>query len=365
MRILVLSNNGHGLYQLRRELFDALINSNHEVYISVPCDQCVKKIENMGCHLIETKISRHGVNPITDFMLYMKYKSILKEIKPDIVFTYTIKPNVYGGLACQACKVPYLANVTGLGVAIQNGGILQKITLMMYKIGLKGAKHVFFQNSENHHFMTESSIVTSPTTILPGSGVNLEHYAYAEYPPENDGIHFLFVGRIMKDKGIDELLAAAREIKGIYSNVVFDVVGGYDGPYEIVIKRAIEEGVIKYHGPQEDVRPFYRACHCVILPSYHEGMSNVLLEGAAIGRPLITTDIPGCREAVKDGVNGYLCKARNGDSLYEAILKFLHHGNDMRGKMGEQSHRLVEQSFNREIIIEKYLKEINTLKSIK
>ena len=167
MRILVLSNNGHGLYQLRRELFDALINSNHEVYISVPCDQCVKKIENMGCHLIETKISRHGVNPITDFMLYMKYKSILKEIKPDIVFTYTIKPNVYGGLACQACKVPYLANVTGLGVAIQNGGILQKITLMMYKIGLKGAKHVFFQNSENHHFMTESSIVTSPTTILP------------------------------------------------------------------------------------------------------------------------------------------------------------------------------------------------------
>ena len=357
MKIAILTNNCYGLWQFRRELVEALLNLKHEVYISVPNDACVARFVNMGCHFIETKISRHGVNPITDFLLYMKYKAMLKKIKPDIVFTYTIKPNVYGGLACQACKVPYLANVTGLGVAIQNGGILQKISMTMYRVGLKEARRVFFQNSENHRFMTESGIVTCPTAILPGSGVNLEHYAYAEYPSEDDGVHLLFVGRIMKDKGIDELLAAAREIKGIYSNVVFDVVGGYDGPYESVIKRASEEGVIKYHGPQGDVRPFYRSCHCVVLPSYHEGMSNVLLEGAAIGRPLITSDIPGCREAVKDGVNGYLCKA--------TILKVLHLSNDMRGKMGEQSHRLVEQSFNREIIIEKYVQEINTLDSIK
>ena len=152
----------------------------------------------MGCHFIETKISRHGVNPITDLLLYMKYKSMLREIKPDIVFTYTIKPNVYGGMACQACEIPYLANVTGLGTAIQNGGILQKISMFLYKKGLKEAKRVFFQNSENHRFMTENGIVTSPTTILPGSGVNLEQYA--DYPSEENGIHFLFVGRIMKDK---------------------------------------------------------------------------------------------------------------------------------------------------------------------
>ena len=365
MKILILSNNCYGLWKFRRELVEALLNLKHEVYISVPNDACVDKFVDKGCSFIETKISRHGVNPITDLLLYMKYKAMLKEYEPDIVFTYTIKPNVYGGLACQACKIPYLANVTGLGVAIQNGGILQKISMTMYKMGLKGAKRVFFQNTENHRFMTESGIVTSPTTILPGSGVNLEYYTYAEYPSEKDGIHLLFVGRIMKDKGLDELLKAAREIKDIYSNVVFDVVGGYDGPYESIIKKAHQEGIIQYHGAQEDVRPFYRACHCVVLPSYHEGMSNVLLEGAAIGRPLITSDIPGCREAVKDGVNGYLCKARNSDSLYEAILKVLHHSNDMRGKMGEQGHHLVEQEFNRKIIIEQYLKEINTLKMIK
>lgn len=358
MKVLILSNSCYGLYLFRREIVEALLNLNYEVYISVPNDARVAKFVDIGCHFIETRISRHGMNPITDFMLLMKYKSMLKELKPDIVFTYTIKPNVYGGLACQMCKVPYLANITGLGVAIQNGGILQKISMTMYKMGLKGAKRVFFQNSENHHFMTENAIVTSPTTILPGSGVNLERYAYAEYPSEEDGIHFLFVGRIMKDKGIDELLETAKKIKDIYSNVVFDVIGEYDGLYESVIKMAHKEAVIQYHGWQEDIRPFYRACHCVVLPSYHEGMSNVLLEGAAIGRPLIASDIPGCREIVQNGVNGFLCEARNSDSLYKAIIKMLHINNKEKQNMGKQSRSLVELIFDRKIIIKKYLDEI-------
>ncbi len=209
--------------------------------------------------------------------------------------------------------------------------------------------------------MTKNGIVTSPTTILPGSGVNLEQYAYADYPSEENGIHFLFVGRIMKDKGIDELLAVAKEIKGIYSNVIFDVVGGYDGPYESVIKEAHEEGIIQYHGPQEDVRPFYRNCHCVVLPSYHEGMANVLLEGAAIGRPLITSNIPGCREAVQDGVNGFLCEVRDGNSLYKTILEIIHVDHGTRNNMGLKSRKLVEEKFDRQIIIEQY---INTIVNI-
>ena len=361
MKVLILSNNCYGLWQFRRELVEALLNLKHEVYISVPKDACVVKFVDKGCRFIETKISRHGINPITDFMLYMKYKSILKKIKPDIVFTYTIKPNVYGGMACQACKIPYLANVTGLGVAIQNGGILQKISMTMYKMGLKGARRVFFQNSENHRFMIENGIVNSPTTILPGSGVNLEHFAYTEYPSEKDGIHFLFVGRIMKDKGIDELLAAARDIKGIYSNVFFDIVGGYDGQYETVIKKAQDNDIIQYRGPQEDVRPFYRSCHCVVLPSYHEGMSNVLLEGAATGRPLISTNISGCREAVLDSVNGLLCNARDSGSLYNAILKILNISYEEKKQWGKQSRKLVEDTFDRHIIIKHYLEEIDNL----
>ena len=282
----------------------------------------------------------------------------MKEIKPDIVFTYTIKPNVYGGMACQACKVPYLANVTGLGVAIQNGGVLQRISLTLYKMGLKGAKHVFFQNSENHRFMIENGIVKSPTTILPGSGVNLDHFAYTDYPSEEQGIHFLFVGRIMKDKGIDELLATAKEIKGIYANVFFDVVGGYEGRYESIIKKAHEDGIIKYYGCQEDVRPFYRDCHCVVLPSYHEGMANVLLEGAAIGRPLITTNIPGCRESVQNGINGFLCEQKNEGSLYSGIIKFLNTNHSEKMNMGRESRRLVEERFDRNIIINQYLSKI-------
>ncbi len=359
MKILVLSNSSSGIWQFRRELIEKILELKCEVYLSVPHGEFFEDFEKWGVHCIDTKISYHGVNPITDILLYMKYKSMLKKIKPDIVFTYTIKPNVYGGMACQTCNIPYLANVTGLGTSIQNGGVLSKISLMMYKIGLKGAKRVFFQNNENHRFMTEKGIVTSPTTILPGSGVNLNHFSLADYPAEENDIHFLFVGRIMKDKGIDELLEVAREIKGIYSNVVFDIVGRYDGPYEDVIERAHEEGIIQYHGLQEDVRPFYRACHCVVLPSYHEGMANVLLEGAAIGRPLIATDIPGCREAVEDGINGFLCEARNGDSLYKTILKFINVDHNTRNNMGLRSRKLMEKKFDRKIIVKQYINQIN------
>lgn len=361
MKILILSNSYGGMWHFRKELIEKLIENKHQVYLSAPNDQYIDNFIKLGINCIKTNISKHGVNPITDIKLFLFYRSTIKQINPDIVFTYTIKPNVYGGLACQLCKIPYLANVTGLGTAIKNGGILQKISMYLYKKGLKGAKCVFFQNSENHHYMKENGLVTSSTTVLPGSGVNLEYFEYTEYPSDNDGLHFLYVGRIMKDKGIDELLEAAREIKSIYKNVVFDIVGGYDGPYERIIKKAEIEGSIKYHGRQEDVRPFYRSCHCVVLPSYHEGMANVLLEGAAIGRPLITTDIPGCREAVQESINGFLSEVRNSDSLYKTILKILHTEHDKRRTMGLNSRKLMEEKFDRQIIVKHYLNEIQSL----
>lgn len=360
MRILILANNDIGLYKFRKELVEALLALNHEVFISLPKGKFVNNLVEMGCHYVETEISRHGVNPFVDFMLFMKYRSMLKKIMPDIVFTYTIKPNIYGGMACQVCKIPYLANITGLGMAIQNGGVLQKISLLLYRLGLKGAKRVFFQNSENHRFMVEKGVVKTPTTIVPGSGVNLDDYPYADYPSEENGIHFLFVGRIMKDKGIDELLAAAKEIKCKCTNleVEFDVIGGYDGRYESILEKAQGEGIIKYHGEQKDVKAFYRACHCVVLPSYHEGMANVLLEGAATGRPLIASNIPGCREAVDDGVNGFLCDARDSISLFNAMLKIIKMCQDSRKTMGEQSRKMVERHFDRQIIVKEYIKNL-------
>jgi len=361
MKILILSNSSVGIWQFRRELVQRLLEVKHSVYLSVPREQYFDEFEKLGVHCIETRISRHGVNPFADFRLFLNYLSMIRKIKPDIVFSYTIKPNVYGGMACQACKVPYLANVTGLGTAIQNGGLLQKISLMLYKMGLKGAKRVFFQNSENHRFMVDKGIVSAPTTILPGSGVNLEHFAYEDYPSDENGIRFLFVGRIMRDKGICELLEAARAIKGEYSNVAFDVVGGYDGAFETIIRNAHDEGIIKYHGMQNDVRPFYRACHCVVLPSYHEGMANVLLEGAATGRPLIATNIPGCREIFEQDVTGFGCEARNAESLYAAVKKFIGLPSGIRITMGKKARERMEQHFSRDIVIGKYLLECENM----
>ena len=199
MKVLILANNSVGLYKFRKELLEALLANKHEVFISLPNGDFIDDMQQMGCRFIETEISRHGTNPLTDLALAKKYCSIIKSVKPDIVFTYTIKPNVYGGIACQLCKVPYVANVTGLGTAVENGGILQKITLALYRTGLRKAKRVFFQNLANQDFMLGHKVVRGAYSLLPGSGVNLERFAPLPYPDETDGIHFVFISRIMRE----------------------------------------------------------------------------------------------------------------------------------------------------------------------
>ena len=203
MKILILANKSTGLYKFRGELLETLFSCGHEVTISVPNGDFVTEMQRMGCYFIDTEISRRGVNPITDLKLLAKYVSIIKSVKPDIVFTYTIKPNVYGGFACQCCKVPYVANVTGLGTAVENGGILQRITLALYKVGLRKAQKVFFQNRSNLDFMLQHKVVKENYALIPGSGVNLERFAPLPYPSEDDGIHFVFISRIMREKGPD------------------------------------------------------------------------------------------------------------------------------------------------------------------
>ena len=356
MKILILANSIGGLYRFRKELIEELINLKHQVIISAPQGNFLPELKDMGCKHIETVISRHGTNPFTDFSLYLKYKSIIHETRPDIVFTYTIKPNIYGGLACQKAGVPYLANVTGLGTSIENGGLLSRISLFLYKLGLKGAKCVFFQNEKNQQIFLQKTIVPKEKAqLIPGSGVNLNHFTFEQYPSDETGIGFLFIGRIMKDKGIDELIEASRKIKVEYPNVTVGIIGSYDGNYETVISKAAREGVIVFHGYQHDVRPFIKQSHCVVLPSYHEGMANVLLEASATGRPVISTDVPGCKETFEEGETGFGCKAKDADSLYQAMVRFIRLEPEKRAEMGTKARKRVEQLFSRKIVIQKYL----------
>lgn len=372
MKVLILANNSVGLYKFRKELLEALLANKHEVFISLPNGDFIEDMQQMGCHFIETEISRHGTNPLTDLALAKKYCSIIKSVKPDIVFTYTIKPNVYGGIACQLCKVPYVANVTGLGTAVENGGLLQKITLALYRTGLRKAKRVFFQNQANQDFMFRHKVVNSPYSLLPGSGVNLERFAPLPYPDETDGIHFVFISRIMREKGIEQYLDAAAYFKGCHpersvsgvegSKLQFHICGFCEPEYKGKLDEYIKKGIVIYHGMVRDVREIHKISHCTIHPSFYpEGLSNVLLESCASARPIITTDRSGCKEVVDDGVNGYVVKQRDSEDLIQKIEKFLALTQGQKMQMGLAGRAKVEKEFDRKIVVEAYLKEMEAL----
>ena len=371
MKVLILANKSTGLYKFRGELLGALVAKGYEVFLSVPKGDFIEEMQQMGCHFIETEISRHGTNPLTDLALAKKYCSIIKSIKPDIVFTYTIKPNVYGGIACQLCKVPYVANVTGLGTAVENGGILQKITLALYRTGLRTAKRVFFQNQANQDFMLKHKVVSGAYSLLPGSGVNLERFAPLPYPDETDGIHFVFISRIMREKGIEQYLAAAKhfsstchpreggDLPARASKIHFHICGFCEPEYKGKLDEYIKNGTVIYHGMVRDVREIHKISHCTIHPSFYpEGLSNVLLESCASARPIITTDRSGCRETIDDGVNGFIVKQRDSKDLIEKIEKFIALPHNQKMQMGLAGRAKVEREFDRQIVVDAYLNEL-------
>lgn len=359
MKILILANKSTGLFNFRGELLKTLRSLDHEVYISVPKGDFVEEMEQMGCHVIDTQVSRHGMNPFTDLKLLATYKSIIKTVKPDIVFSYTIKPNVYGGYACRSCGVPYVANVTGLGSALENGGILQKITLALYKTGLRKAQRVFFQNEENQNFMVSHKVVNDNYSLLPGSGVNLDKFSALPYPGE-DSLQFTYIGRVMKAKGIEQYLNAAQYISKKYPNTKFHVCGYCETEYQGKLDELVKNGTVIYHGMIRNVREVLKDVHCTIHPSFYpEGMSNVLLESCACSRPIITTDRSGCREVVDDGVNGFVVKQRDSADLIEKVEKFIALPYEEKKKMGEAGREKVEKNFSRQIVVDAYLKELD------
>lgn len=358
-RILVLANNDVGLYRFRKDLLTALLQAGHEVYISLPNGDFVSELMQFGCRFIDTQIDRRGMNPLHDSRLFLQYRAMLKEFKPDLVLTYTIKPNIYGGIACRMAHVPYAVNITGLGSAIENGGWLKKFVLALYKPALKGAKVVFFENAGNRDTLVKTGVVPNGRdVVLNGAGVNLKDYPYQPYP-QDEPVRFLFVGRVMHEKGVDELFSAAKRMKQQYGNgVEFHIVGSFEEAYKPVMDELEQTEVVRYHGYRSDTKSFYAMASCVVLPSYHEGMSNVLLEAAASGRPLITSDIPGCREAVEDGISGYLCPTKDADALFNTMRRFADLPHERRAEMGRCGRQRMEEQFSKTAVVAKTIEEL-------
>lgn len=356
-KVLIVTNHSYMLWQFRRELIQELLKE-HEVIISTPFVGHEEDFAAMGCKMIDTKVDRRGINPVTDLKLYRFYAKMLKEETPDMVITYSIKPNVYTGFLCRIHKIPYCVNVQGLGTAFQKPGLAQIVTLM-YTTALKRAKTVFFENEANAAVFREKRITPArQQTLLPGAGVNQEYYRQEPYP-EQDAVHFLFLGRIMKEKGVEELFTAIQKLHDKYKEqVVLDLVGFFEDEYKEQVEQLTEKNIAVFHGFQKEPRPYYTKADCVVLPSYHEGMSNVLLEAASTGRALITSDIPGCRESVEEGRNGYLCKVKDAEALYEKMEMFMHLSREEREQMGNAGRAKMEREFAKETVVKKTLESV-------
>lgn len=358
MKVLILANNDVGLYQFRKELIEELLKKN-KVFISLPYGKQVEPLKQMGCRFIDTPVDRRGINPKTDLSLYLMYREILKKVRPDLVITYTIKPNIYGGFACRQMKIPYAVNITGLGTAFQKQGALRKLVTAMYQVSLKKAKVVFFENCGNQQLFIDEKIVRpEQTCLLNGAGVNLEQFSYLEYPQDTEETRFLFVGRVMQEKGVNELFKAMRMLRKEGVNCSLDVVGGFEEDYARIIKRFEAEGWLQYHGYQEDVLPFIKNCHCFVLPSWHEGMANTNLECAASGRPVITSNIHGCLEAVIDGKSGFLCERQDARSLYEVMKRFSELPVEFRAEMGKCGREHMVEVFDKRKVVNRTIYQI-------
>ncbi len=344
-KILFVTNHSYMLYRFRLELIEKLME-DYEVVLSMPFVGHEDDFMAMGLKCIETAIERRGINPVTDFKLLLEYKRQLQEERPDMVITFSIKPNVYAGYLAGQMDIPYVAIVQGLGSAFEKP-LLAKFVTILYRAALKKAYKVLFENSSDAKIFVNKKIVSeTKQVILNGAGVNLTYYQYHEYPA-NETFHFTYIGRIMKEKGITELFESCERLQDKGYRFVLDLVGFYEDDYKNWVQKLIDKGVVIDHGFQTDPRQFYILSDCVIMPSYHEGMSNVNLEASAIGRPVITTDIPGCREAVDDNITGYLVEAKSTDSLFYAMEKMLKLSRDERERMGRQGRCKMENKFDK------------------
>ena len=364
LKIVLSSNNSFSLYNFRLGLMRRLKDLGYEVIAVAPKDDYSDELVKEGFEYFEVKnLDRKGKNPFKDLRLLLEYLRLFQKIEPDLVINYTIKPNIYGGLACQILKIPYINVVPGLGYVFVKGGILAKIVKILYWISFKKSKFVVFLNSED---IKELSHILEINKVheFPGEGINTEYFSPSHCKEiQRDNFIFLFVGRFLRDKGIFELISAGERLYKERKDFEIWLLGAPDeGNPESISREELERikklPFIKVLPFSKDVRPFLCACDCVVLPSYREGLPRALLEAMAMEKPIITTDAPGCRSVCLDGVNGFLVKPRDVESLRDALIKMLNLGEEERRRFGKEGRRLVLEKFDERLIVSAYLELI-------
>lgn len=358
-KVLFLANKDNVLYNFRKEVIMSVKQEGFDVILCCPYGKKIDYFTERGCKYIDIEMDRRGKSVGTDLKLIRNYKKILKDINPNVVLTYTSKPSIYGGYVCGKMKIPYIVNNAGL---METTGIFDKFMKLLYKIGWSKASCMMYQNKVERDIVNGLLKNKVHFRDLPGSGVNLNQFSFCEYPKSDEIITFNYVARIVKIKGIDELLECAKRVKSKYPNVRFVLYGDYDDDaYRQKVAVLEEKGIIEYGGVQMDMKPYIEAAHAVIHPSYYEGMTNVVLEHSAMGRPCIGSDIPGVREGIEDGKTGYLFKVKDVDSLVEAVEKFINLPLSDKEEMGRAARRKMEAEFSRDIVTNIYLEEIERI----
>ena len=359
-RVVLVANSTWNIVNFREGLIGAVREAGYEPVVIAPDDPGAKdRMAALGAERYEVRLDRGGLNPFADLRLLLSYRKLLGELRPAAFLGFTIKPNIYGTLAAKSLKIPAIPNVSGLGTAFIGGGPLERIVAGLYRVAFRGLRSVFFQNPDDQALFIERRIIRADQAkLIPGSGIDLDRYRPAPIP---DGpFTFLLIARLLGDKGVREYVAAAKLLRPQVPGVRFQLLGPLDEQNRTAIARAeldewVADGSIEYLGPAEDIRPAIAQASAVVLPSYREGMPRSLLEAAAMGRPLVATDVPGCRHLVDEGVTGFLCEAKNAASLANALQKMIHASPAERQAMGETARKRVQAEFSESLVIRAYL----------
>lgn len=363
-KVLIGLNTAWNLVNFRAGLIRSLAKAGYEVVASAPNDEYVSRLPDLGCRYISLPMENKGTHPLKDLLLLFRFMLIMRRERPDFYLGFTVKPNIYGSIAANFLNIPVINNIAGLGSVYINRTWLTNVVSFLYKIALKKSDKVFFQNSEDRDlFISKEIVIRDMAECIPGSGIDLTKFLPASLP-SGSRIRFLLVSRMLWDKGIGEYVEAARMLRQRRIDADFYLLGFLDvqNPSAITslqIQEWEDEGIVQYLGVSDDVRIEISNVDCVVLPSYREGVPRSLLEAAAMARPIVTTDVTGCREVVDDGVNGFLCNPRDANDLAIKMEKIVNLSLNERQQMGLLGRKKVENQFSEQVVIESYLRVLD------
>ena len=357
MRILFLSNHELTLLCFRTELLQKLIDAGHEVILAQPRGEFYSTFERMGCQQINIDMEQYGMNPIEEYSIIRTYETLLRRLRPDVLLCYTIKPNLYGGIAAAKLGIPYIATITGLGRAFERGKLFAALMKGLYRVALRRVNCLFLQNETQRALFSRMGVEDQRMRVVAGSGVNLKKHTREPYPAEEE-TRLLYAGWITRDKGVEELLTAFDRVKSAYPNLRLELLGGVRADCEALIDAHRNDPQLILDGWQEEVHPYMARCHALVHPSHHEGMANVLLEAAACGRPVLASKIPGCMETFDEGSSGFGFAAGDAEDLERTIRRFLALTREERVGMGLAGRAKMEREFDRETVVSAYMEEL-------